>query len=298
MYKLLIIFSFFIFVGITNAQVTDLARVEYTYFPQSNSDNSFRRFRTLVNIPLKLKEDAYLVPGLEYRNVNLQLDEQFNFLGSDLDRYQSFTIRLGYTEPINEKWRYAIQGGIKLATNGTSNFTKDDFVYEASVYFIKKKMENVNNVSNFKAWRLILGLSYSTTAGRPFPLPIVNYYKEFRPNWSYAAGIPKSNIKYRFNAKHSINAFITLDGFFANIQDNIAIPTLSNTFAAGDNISLTTVLSGVGYEYNITKHLLFYIYAGHTLWNDIRIRDENQNDVLTLNNKNTFYSRGGIKFKI
>ncbi|HSJ12579.1 MAG TPA: hypothetical protein VK916_07820, partial [Gillisia sp.] len=54
--------------GLAQGQSTDLARIEYTYFPQTDSDNSFRRFRSFVNFPIKLNENgAYLVPGIEYR---------------------------------------------------------------------------------------------------------------------------------------------------------------------------------------------------------------------------------------
>ncbi|MGB0789551.1 MAG: hypothetical protein ACPGQR_08445, partial [Marinirhabdus sp.] len=60
----------------------------------------------------------------------------------------------------------------------------------------------------------------------------------------------------------------------------------------------TTVLWGAGYEYCFTDHLLLYVYSGHTLLNDIRMRDRGGNDVVTLNDKNTLYARTGLKFKI
>ena len=67
---------------------------------------------------------------------------------------------------------------------------------------------------------------------------------------------------------------------------------------AADNISMTVLLSGLGYEYQFTKHLVFYVYAGYTILNDIRLRDANDDDVFTINDKNSFYARSGIKFKI
>ena len=45
------------------SQLTDLARIEYTYFPQDDSENTFKRFRAFVNYPIQLSEDGYLVIG-------------------------------------------------------------------------------------------------------------------------------------------------------------------------------------------------------------------------------------------
>lgn len=288
---LILCFGSFFF---TSAQSTDLARVEYTYFPQTDSDNSFRRFRTFFNFPIKIgKPESYLVPGVEYENINFKYEDKTPFQkGSELDRFQSVTLSLGYTYKMDPNWRFAAQGGVMAASNfEEGTVLSDDLLYIGSVFFIKDKGEAEVD----KPWRLILGLHYSTTSGRPFPLPVVNYYREFHPDWSYSLGVPKSNLKYYINPKHELQAFVTLDGFYANIQKDRSFPD-SNRIA--DNISMTIVLAGLGYEYNFTKHLVYYLYAGHTLMNDIRLRNDNRDDVLQVNKVNTFYARSGLKFKI
>lgn len=287
---------FLLLAGVTEfsqAQSTDLARIEYTYFPQSDSDNSFRRFRTFVNFPIKLSENGYLVPGLDYENINFKFEDAAPFgKFGNLDRYQSFTATLGYTNKMSESWRYAVLGGLMLASNfELGKIVKDDLLYTGAVLFIKDGGEEGVRVP----WRLILGLHYSTTSGFPFPLPIINYYREFHPNWSYTVGVPKTNLKYSINKKNEIQAFVTLDGFFANIQENRQV---ENSNALAENISMTIVLAGLGYEFNFTDHLVYYLYAGHTVRNDIRIRDDNRDDVYDINRVNTFYGRTGLKFKI
>lgn len=290
-------FLFLFIAGITTLvypQSTDLARVEYTYFPQSNSDNSFRRFRSFVNFPIAMKkEGSYLVPGVEYENIHFRYDDSTPFeKGSDLDRYQSFTFTLGYTYKMTPDWRFGAVGGVMLASNfEKGTVLNDDLLYTGSLVFIKDRTDE----EIAKPWRLILGLHYSTTSGWPLPLPIVNYYREFHPDWSYTVGVPKSNLQYSINKKHEVQVFATLDGFFANIQRNRAFDDSSRM---AENISMTIVLGGIGYEYNFTKHLVYYVYAGYTILNDIRLRNDNRDDVMDVNKTNTFYARSGLKFKI
>ena len=71
-----------------------------------------------------------------------------------------------------------------------------------------------------------------------------------------------------------MQAFATLDGFYANLQED---RTITGTNDVAENISMTIVLAGLGYEYNFTEHFVYYLYAGHTLMNDIRLRDEDTN---------------------
>lgn len=277
------------------AQSTDLARVEYTYFPQSDSDNSFRRFKTFLNFPIKIGEhESYLVPGVEYENINFKFidDTPFQKRG-ELDRFQSFSVNLGYTFLLGEDWRFAARGGAMFASNfEAGKAIKDDLIYTGALFFIK---DRTGEDAASKPWRLIAGLHYSTTSGFPFPLPVINYYREFHPDWSFSLGVPKTNLKYSFNTKHHLQAFATLDGFFANIQEN---RVLQSTDEVAENISMTIVLGGLGYEFNFTKHLVYYLYSGYTIMNDIRLRDDNKDDVYTINKSNTFYARSGLKFKI
>ncbi len=297
-YKFLLVFVILLCASAAQSQVTDLARLEFTYFPQGKSDNSFRRVRTFINVPFKTSEHGYLVPGIGYRNVNLKLGDEIPFSDLNLERYQSVTLSLGYTNKMKNDWRYAFQGGLIAASNFSQKLESEDFILEGSAFLIKDKTKSDEVNPSTKPWRLIFGLSYSTTAGRPYPLPIINYYREFAPKWSFAIGVPKSNIKYRFNKTHAVNAFATLDGFYANIQGDVAIPNQQGGTAMGENISMTTALSGLGYEYCLTDHILFYVYGGWTIINDIRIRDENADDIYTINDTNNIYARTGIKFKI
>ena len=77
-----------------NAQLSDLARIEYTNLPSTSSDFEFNRVRVLLNYPLKLKkEGAYLFLGVDYSNINLFFEENIPFDKDELDGFQLFDDR-------------------------------------------------------------------------------------------------------------------------------------------------------------------------------------------------------------
>jgi hypothetical protein len=216
-----------------------------------------------------------------------------DFMRTDFgtDRYESFEVSLGYTFPMKNNWRFGSRAGVLVASNfDEGRAQSDDYFLSASVYFIKNEK---NREDGGKPWQLVVGVQYNTTAGRPFPLPYINYYREINEDWSFTLGAPKMNLKYRFNDKNSVQLYARLDGFFANIQNDEA-----TTRGVAEDVSMTVAMFGPGYQYNFTKHISAYVYAGYTFINDIRLRDNNADDVVTLNDTNTFYSRVGLKFKI
>ncbi|CAM4269070.1 DUF6268 family outer membrane beta-barrel protein [Gillisia hiemivivida] len=300
MKKILNTILFLCFIGITtktNAQSADLARIEYTNFPQSNSDNSFSRFRSSLKFPVKLNDSgAYLIPGIQYENINFQYKDAAPFPTENLEHLQSYTFSLGYTFKMSEEWRFGIQGEVNATSNfETEKLQSEDVEYTGTIFFIKSKKDQ----RFIQPWRLILGLRYSTSTSINFPLPIINYYKRVHPKWSYTLGVPKTNLRYYLGEKSALQAFVTVDGFYANIQEKFnpnAVTSLDKKLA--QNISITTVLSGIGYELKFSEYFSFYIYGGHSLINDIRLRDENQDRVYTINDTNSLYGRTGLKFSI
>ncbi len=278
------------------SQTSDLARIEYTFVPQTNSKNSVNRFRGFVNYPIKLGTNgSYIIPGIEYRDVDLDIKDPVPFDRAELGKFQLFRVSLAYTFKVKNDWRLAFKTGAELASNFEENSIKNrDINFTGSAFLIRdRKGDEVKKPSRF-----IIGLNYSTNAGRPFPLPVVNYYRKFHSDWSYSLGSPKTNLKYFWDKKNTVQAFITLDGFFSNIQNGRNVVQEDGSSTLAENISMTMVLGGLGYEYGFTKHLLFYAYGGYTFYNEIRLRDQYDNNLYKLNDKNTFYLRAGVKFKI
>ncbi|OIQ19403.1 DUF6268 family outer membrane beta-barrel protein [Lacinutrix sp. MedPE-SW] len=273
-----------------SAQLTDLARIEYSYIPKKNSEDSFKRFRTLINYPIELKEDTYLIVGGEYSNIDFDIEDHYPFSTENLSRLHVIDFNLGYTFKVSEKWRLGAKISPRIASTLREKISGDDIFINGGVYAIN---DRTKDESVKKPYRLIVGLTYNSTAGIPLPLPFVSYFRRVNKNWSFNLGVPKTNVKYFFDEKNIVQLYTSIDGYFANIQNPIFIDNKE-----ADSISLSVVISGLGYEHYFTKHLVWYAYTGYTLSMNNRLRDSDREEVFKLDNVNTFYFRSGIKFKI
>ena len=274
------------------AQLSDIARVDYTYIPESNSSIGYNRIRVLFNAPIKLKkESTYLFLGLDYSNINLKIEDS-SIDNRELSDFQLLDLNIGYTTPLKNNWRIGVRFSPGISSNlSAKEVGFGDIVFSGDLVFIKDEKEG-EGVK--KPWRLITGLSYSGNRGFPFPLPFISYYKKFHKKWSYNLGIPKTNIQYHVSNRQRLKLLAELDGFTSNLQQGIILE--DNTIAESINMSL--ILGSLQYEYHIAKHVEFFAKSSLILSNNVRLRDDNRDNIRELDNSNTIYLRTGIRLKI
>lgn len=272
------------------AQLTDLARLEYSFIPSTKSEDQYTRLRAILNYPIKIKEKDYLIVGGEYNRIILNLEDDYPFNTNDLQSIHIIDLSLGYTFECRNDWRLGLNINPRIASTLTNSLTSDDLFLNGGVFAIRDRTKATDIE---KPYRLVLGLTYNTTGGIPFPLPFVSYYRQVNEKWSFNAGVPKSNLKYTFNESSNLQVFAGLDGYFANIQEPMMVnDRIVNT------ISLSVAVGGFGYEYCFTKNLVAYSYIGYTFRLNNVLRSENKDEVFKLNDLNAFYLRTGLKFKI
>jgi hypothetical protein len=275
---------------LANAQLSDLVRLEYSFIPKSNSEDQYTRLRALLNYPIQLKNDAYFIIGAEYNRILLNLEDDYPFDTAGLNKIHVIDLNIGYTIKWNDAWRFAVKFNPRIASSLIRSLSSEDYFMNGGIFSIKDKTKDE---SLKHPYRLILGLTYNATTGVPFPLPFISYFKKVNENWSYNVGVPKSNLKYTFNEKNNMQAFVGLDGYLAHLQTPLVI-----NGKRVDNISLSIAIGGLGYEYCFTKHLVGYLYTGYTFRLNNVLRTKNRNEVFKLDDLNAYYLRTGIKFKI
>lgn len=282
----------FFFTSLAQCQLSDLARIDFTFIPNKQSDVEYTRLRGLINYPIKLKaEGTYLLVGLDYSNIHLRFKgENLPFDRNMLNDFQILNLSIGFTKPLKNRWRLGARFQPGISTNLTAKYLKaSDIVFSGDLVFIKEyEKENKPNS------RLILGLTYSQNRGYVFPLPFVSYYNKFSPNWSYNLGVPKTNLQYFFSEKQRLKLFAQLDGFTSNIQNG----TLVNGTDVAEIINMSLIDGGLQYEYHFTEHLVLDLRAAYNFSINNQLRDTNNNTILTIDNNSRAYARAVLRFKI
>ncbi|NER15458.1 hypothetical protein GWK08_18535 [Leptobacterium flavescens] len=268
------------------SQVSDLGGIDYTGIFGKDDDPNFGRVRVWLNIPTKLNDrEHYLVNGVRYSNAKITFNQDYGFDTSDLEEFHALEYTLGYTFPLNEKWRFTAQFSPTIASNLANKLTFDDIIYSGGIILIR-------TLNNEKKSRLSVGLTYNQTIGIPAPIPFVTYWREVNEHFTYTVGVPISKVKYFFNnKKSSLEAFARLDGYFANLSNDIQV---NGTNA--EKISLSQVVTGIGFDKYYGKRLNFFVKAGYLLRNSLRLNENISDEVFNFDLSNSFYFRGGFKF--
>ena len=276
------------------AQLSDLARLDFTFIPLSGSEGiEYTRTRALFNVPIALKKekDQYLFLGLDYSNINLNIEDDIPFDIDQLDDFQLLDFSITYTQKLKNNWRLGIRLKPGFSTNLTaSSLSFADLVLSADAVLIRER-----DIDEIRKERLILGVTYSENRGISFPLPFISYYKKFHEKWSFSVGIPKSNLQYHFSSRHRLKVYAELDGFTANIQEGMPILDGSGRV---DTFNLFLLVSGLQYEYHFAKRFELYARSAFLLINNTRLRDRNRDNIFELSNDSSLYLRTGIRLRI
>ena len=268
------------------AQTPDVFRVEYMSMPRNDSGVKLSRFKLVGNMPIKVKDSNNIIVGAEYNRLAYDLEhEDISINGEGLNYFHILDLNLAYVYKYNADWRFVGVLTPRLASTLTNPLENGDFSVNATIAVFKDR-QNID-----KPMRLVLGIAYNSTVALRVPLPIVYYEKRFHHNWTYVVGVPKTGMKYHMKEKHMIQVEFILDGYFVNLQNNTILPDAG--FAS--SISSSAALVTIGYQYNLTKAMSVYGYMGHTLFQNGVLRDNERNDIFTLNNDSSFYFRTGFR---
>lgn len=268
------------------SQTPDVFRVEYLILPRNDSGAKLSRIKLVANVPIKLSDSSLLVVGSEYNRLAYDLERTDIAINQQgLNFFHIVDVNLGFVRTYTKDWRLIGVLTPRLASTLTNPLENGDFSINATVGGFRDRPYLD------KPTRLVLGIAYNSAVALRVPLPVVYFEKRFHPNWSYILGAPKTGLKHHFNEQHMLQTEFILDGYFVNLQNNTALPDA--TFAS--SISSSAAVVTLGYSYNITKEMSFYGFFGHTIFQLGVLRDEDRNDIFTLNDDPSFYIRTGFR---
>lgn len=254
--------------------------------PRNDSGAKLSRIKLVANLPIKLSDFSLLVLGSEYNRLAYDLDRtDISINQQGLNYFHIVDMNLGFVRTYAQDWRLIGVLTPRLASTLTNPLENGDFSVNATIGAFRDRPYLD------KPTRLVLGIAYNSAVALRVPLPVVYFEKRFHPNWSYIVGVPKTGLKHHFDEKHMLQTEFILDGYFVNLQNNTALPDA--TFAS--SISSSAAVVTLGYSYNITKEMSFYGFFGHTIFQLGVLRDEDRNDIFTLNDDPSIYIRTGFR---
>ncbi len=270
-------------------QSTDILRFDYLNIPENDAGMKTQRYKALFNYPIKLNaKNDYLITGFEYNRFDMDYSRDLPFDKSELIRFHVVDFNAGIITKLNENWNFIAILTPRLASNLLDGTETDDFFMNATAT-IWKERPNAD-----KPYRLVLGLTYNSTTGLPVPLPLINYYRRFHPNWSYTLGIPRTNFRHHINKKHFVELALFLDGYYINLQNDV----IMEDGEVASKISLTALVGSIGYQYNISNRMALFATLGRSVIQEGILRNDDQGSVYLLNNESSFYIRTGFKIGI
>lgn len=267
------------------AQTPDVFRLEYMLMPRNDAGAKLSRVKLVANVPIKVKDSNIIVIGGEYNLLGYDLQRN-DVSGGDLFNYFHIVdINFAYMHKYNERWRLIGVLTPRLASSLDRPLENGDFSINATIGAFKER-QDID-----KPYRLIFGIAYNSAIPQRIPLPFIYYEKRFHPKWTYVLGVPKTGIKYHLKQNHIIQTEFIFDGYSVNLQNSTSLPDAG--FAS--SISSTAALIALGYSYNLNKVMSVYGFMGHTLFQSGVLRDNDRNDIFTLNEDPSFYFRTGFR---
>jgi len=103
--------------GICFAQSTDILRVEYSSLPKGDSGTNASRYRFLLNVPVKVGLDKYLVLGGEFNLIDFEITKEYPFDSSELNTLYVIDLNVGYIFNVNDDWRFVGIVTPRIASN-------------------------------------------------------------------------------------------------------------------------------------------------------------------------------------
>ncbi len=274
----------------TQAQLLDLAKVEYLYVPGSGGNFEYHRQAFEVNIPFKIKEGAYFFAGLDYSRMLFRYrEDEDSYDKTHAENFKSLDLNLTYTAEMKNNWRFGIQITPSFNSNLKGSLIADDFLVNGVMAFIKSK----DGSNGGKPNRLILGMAYSTTTRFPIPFPFINYYRKFHPRWSYTIGAPYSNIQFHASDKNRFKIHAEGEAFNTHIQQGLMVEDAG----AANRLRFFLINVGFRYEYKFSEHIESYFILARTVFSDLQLRN-GKDVVFQPSIDNVMFLRVGVRCKI
>ncbi len=253
-----------------------------------DSDASFQSLsisKSIARIPIKKGAAGLLQISGDYSYAHINFKNNFGMF-DDLENLHNVGLVVNYIRPMSKKWTFIGRVNPQLNSTFTDGIKGDDFYINVAALW---------NYSKTPMSRLTFGLAYTNTLGFPAPIPIISYWKKFNEQWEISLGVPRTSGTYNFSKKSSLIGYIEINGYNANISENIpASVSTTNGTQYAERIGYRDIITGLEYRYRVKK-FMFRINSGYTLDRTFELQDGSNDNVFDFemsNNLNIGFGLG------
>lgn len=257
----------------------------YTLAPIGNDGIEFNKTNFAVNIPVALKK-GFLTNNLGFNYYKVQYKNDYSFSVENLTKFYDIYYGLSYTYPISSDWVLNGQLKTSIVSNLADAIDFDDLYLSGEVSVTRK----IN--ADEKPALLKVGVMYSAITGQPSVLPVMSYTKQVNEKFTYCIGFPKAFAEYKINENSSLNSFLMLEGFNANLANSLFINNSNEVSKA----SFSSTSLGIEYNHRMDNSWIISFKTGYSLYNNYRLKDSEDNEFFDFNTKSRPFFSTGIKY--
>lgn len=266
----------------TKAQMSkDLVGVDYSTIGKGSASRGvgFEKYSVRVTLPKRIKSSGdMLLNKIEYSKTNIDYTVDPS-LGGDVSNFHSITYSLGYIHKLNNDWTLISMLNPSVSSNFSSSINWDDIRLFGMLMFSKKVKSNK---------KLDFGIAYSTTLGRPFPMPMFNLMWKPNQKWIFNFGFPRMAAQYQLTKSTTLGTDLFMAG------DNL---TLGDDLYRGeqkvDNIQIMNMGGGIEVTQKLSKFLMLKLSSGYTFYRQFEFLNGNDT-VKEYDLDNNLYIKAGI----
>lgn len=287
--KRIIMVAFIISVGNkTYAQLSEnLFSFNYGLAPIGHDDIDFYKTEFKFNIPMKLKK-GILIHSVGFDNYRFNYTKDFSFSTDNISKLYDINYGLKHILPVAKTWLLATNAKVAIVSNLTNTINANDLLLTGDLLLTK-----IFGTAE-KQEALTLGVSYTTITGKPKVLPTVSYAKQINDKLSFGIGFPKTFADYKISDISSIQSVFLVDGFYANLNNEIGI----NPTTTAEKASFSSTSLGLEYNYMMDDFWTINFKGGYALSNNHKLLNNDAATVYNFNITSKPFFSAGITFNI
>lgn len=287
--KKIIMVAFIISVGNKiYAQLSEnLASFNYGLAPIGHDNIDFYKTDFKFNIPTVLKKGV-LTNSIGFNNYRFNYTTDYSFSTEAISTIYDINYGIKYQFPIAKAWLLTTNAKAAFVSNLANAATKNDLFFTGDI-LIANSLGNEENPET-----LTLGVSYTTITGKPSLLPTVSYTKQVTNKFLFGIGFPKTFANYSINTINAIQLAFLVDGFYANLNDEISV----NQTIKANKASFSSTSLALAYSYKMDDYWGISVKGGYAFSNKYKLLNSDDAMVFNFNTTSKPFFLAGITFNL